>query len=193
MNTSRAWVLFAAIVLAPLALQAQVFGVAFGGWVTTAAGPENDPARGFRLSGSYDRPFRTAARWRFEAAFVQAGFTRDFPTRPNRHVTENSLEVTTHLMSAPAGMSRLRAFIGPVLSVGIGCGTDGENDSNGRVACDGDGGDGNVRVGAAAGLHTEWGNTRQFTLDLQCQGNTIAAARGKGPVVVLSAGLRVPR
>lgn len=193
MISPRAWRVLAAIVLAPVALHAQTFGAAFGGWVTTAAGPENDPARGFRLSGSYDRPFRTAARWRFEAAFVQAGFTRDFPTRPNRHVTENSLELTTHLMSAPAGTSRLRAFIGPVLSVGIGCGTDGENDSNGRVACDGDGGDGNVRVGAAAGLHTEWGSTRQFTLELQCQGNTIAAARGKGPVIVLSAGLRVPR
>jgi hypothetical protein len=191
--TPRAWCVLAAIALAPVALHAQTFGAAFGGWATTGAGPENDPARGFRLSGSYDRPFRTAARWRIEGAFVQAGFTRDFPTRPNRHVTENSLEVSTHLMSASAGNSRLRAFIGPVLSVGIGCGTDGENDSNGRVACDGDGGDGNMRVGAAAGLHAEWGNARQFTLELQGQGNTIAAARGKGPVIVLSAGLRVPR
>lgn len=193
MNTSRAWRAFAAIVVAPVALHAQTFGAAFGGWMTTGAGPENDPARGFRLSSSYDRPFRTAARWRIEGAFVQAGFTRDFPTRPNRHVTENSLEIATHLMSAPAGASRLRAFVGPVLSVGIGCGTDGENDSNGRVACDGDSGDGNVRVGAAAGLRAEWGNTKQFTFELQCHGNTIAAARGKGPVIVLNIGLRVPR
>ncbi|MDP1889260.1 MAG: hypothetical protein Q8K55_00095 [Gemmatimonadaceae bacterium] len=189
----RAWLALAAMALAPVALQAQTFGAAFGGWMTTDAGPENNPARGIRLSGSYDRPFRTAARWRLEAAFVQAGFTRDFPTRPNRHVTENSLELATLLMSASAGWAPVRAFIGPVLSVGIGCGTDGENDSDGRVACDGDGGDETVSVGAAIGLHAALGSVRQFTLELQGQGNTIAAARGKGPVILLSAGLRVPR
>jgi hypothetical protein len=179
--------------LVPAALHAQAFGASFGGWMTASAKEGNDPARGFRLSASYDRPFHASARWRLEGAFAQAGFTRDFPSAPNRHVTENSLELAGHVMSRPLGGRKIRAFLGPVTSVGIGCGTDGQNDTNGRIACDGDAGDGTVRFGVAVGLHAEWGSTRQFTLELQGQGNTIATARGKGPAIVLSAGLTVPR
>lgn len=178
---------------APAVSQGQVFGAAFGGWMTTGAKEGNEPAVGFRLSGSYDRPFRTNARWRIEAAFVQAGFSRDFPDRPNRHVTENSIEVGIHLSSRPFGGSAFRAFLGPVVSVGIGCGTDGFNDSNGRVACDGDGGDGTTRLGAALGLQAEWGNARQFMVNLQGQGNTVAATRGQGPVIAATFGFRFPR
>lgn len=159
----------------------------------TGAKAGNDPASGFRLSGSYDRPFQMNARWRIEAAFVQAWFTRDFPDKPNRHVTENSIELGVHLVSRPLGNSAFRAFIGPVISVGIGCGTDGFNDSNGRVACDGDVGDGTTRVGAALGLHGERGSANRFTLDLQGQGNTVAAARGRGAVIAVTFGLRLPR
>lgn len=183
----------AIMVFVPTAIHAQAFGASFGGWMTTGAKEGNDPARGFRLNGSYDHPFQANARWRVEGAFVQAGFTRDFPVMPNRHVTENSLELAAHWMSSAVGAARVRAFIGPLLSVGIGCGTDGSNDENGRIACDGDAGDGQVRVGAALGLHAEWGSTRQFTVDLQGQGSTIAATRGNGPVIVLGAGLRLPR
>ncbi len=177
----------------PTAIHAQAFGASFGGWMTTGAKEGNDPATGFRLSGSYDRPFQANARWRIEGAFVQAGFTRDFPSKPNRHVTENSLELAAHWMSPAVGVARVRAFLGPVLTVGIGCGTDGSNDANGRIACNGDGGDGTARVGVALGLHAEWGSARQFTLSLQGQGNTVAAARGKGPAMFMGFGIRFPR
>ncbi len=193
MFTRRARFALVAMALVPASLHAQALGASFGGWMTTSAKEGNDPVSGFRLGGSYDRPFQTSARWRIEAAFVQAGFTRDFPLKPNRHVTENSLELAAHWMSAALGTARVRVFIGPVLTVGIGCGTDGSNDPNGRIACDGDAGDGTTRVGAAVGLHAEWGSTRQFTLDLQGQGNTIAAARGQGPAVFVGIGIRFPR
>lgn len=187
------WLTAFAILLASTEVHAQAFSASFGGWMTTGAKEGNDPASGFRLSGSYDRPFQANARWRLEGAFVQTGFTRDFPSKPNRHVTENSLELAAHWMSAAVGVARVRAVLGPVFTVGIGCGTDGSNDENGRIACDSDGGDGNASVGAVLGLHAEWGSDRQFTLELQGQGSTIATARGTGPAIVLSAGLRIPR
>lgn len=187
------WLAFVGILLAPAAVHAQAFGASFGSWMTTGAKEGNDPARGFRLSGSYDQPFQTNARWRLEGAFLQAGFTRDFPLKPNRHVTENSLELAAHWMSSAVGAARVRAFLGPVLTVGIGCGTDGSNDDNGRIACDGDSGDGTTRVGAALGLHAEWGTAQQFTVNLQGQGNTVAATRGRGPVIAVTCGIRLPR
>lgn len=177
------------------ATHAQAWSGAFGGWVTTGARAENDPAKGFRVSASYDRPWQLAARVRVEGAFVQAGFTRDFPLRPNQLVTENSLEFGVHLMSRPLGASRFRAFAGPVVSVGIGCGTDGFNDSNGRVGCNesGVGNDGDTRIGGAMGLHGEFGATRHLTLDLRAQANTIASSRGRGPAITVAVGLRQPR
>lgn len=174
---------------------AQAIGAALGGWSTTGARPADDPARGLRLSGIYDRPWHATARWRVEGAFVQAGFTRDFPTRPNRHVTENSLEFGAHLMSRPIGTTQIRAFAGPVVAVGIGCGTDGENDSNGRISCSdfGLGNSGELRLGAALGAHSELGESRRLTLDFRAQVNTIGAARGRGPALSVAIGLRVPR
>jgi len=192
-NTPLARVIIASLLLTPTVIHAQGLGGAFGGWATTGARPENEVAKGFRLSVALDRPWLGEARWRVEGAFMQAGFTRDFPLRPNQHVTENSIELAVHVMSRPLGGSSFRAFVGPVVSVGIGCGTDGFNDSNGRVACDGDGGDGTTRVGAVLGVHGEWGRANQFTLDLQGQANTVAAARGKGAVIAATLGLRLPR
>lgn len=185
----------AACALAPSVARAQSVGVSLGGWVTTGARASQNPASGFRLAASLDRPALRTARWRVEGAFVQSGYTRDFPTGPSKHATENSLELAAHLLSSPIGGRVVRAFVGPAVSVGIGCGTDGSNDPNGRIACGSDSGgkSGTVRVGAALGLHAEWGNARQFTLELQGQGNTIAAARGQGPAIVVSAGMRLPR
>lgn len=186
--------LFASIVLAP-AVHAQGYGGALGGWITTSARPEDDPAKGFRLSGYVDRAWQRGGRLRFEGAFTQAGFTRDFPSRANRHVTENSIEIAVHAMSRPLGASKVRAFVGPVFSIGIGCGTDGSNDSNGRVPCNesGLGNDGDTRLGAALGLHSELGATRRLTADLRAQMNTIATSRGRGLVICLSVGLRLPK
>lgn len=192
MNKSLKIACFATLISAP-ALHAQAFGGTFGGWITTGARPENDPATGFRLSAYYDHAWQQTARVRIEGAFVQAGFTRDFATRLNQHVTENSIELGVHLMSRLLGASRFRAFAGPVVSVGIGCGTDGLNDSNGRVACDGDGGDGATRVGAAVGLHSELGATGRMTVDFRAQANTIASTRGRGPAIAVAVGLRLPR
>jgi len=192
-NTSLASVIIASLLLSPAVIHAQGVGGAFGGWATTGARPENEVAKGFRLSVALDRPWLGEARWQVEGAFMQAGFTRDFPLRPNQHVTENSIELALHAMSRPLGGSAFRAFAGPVVSVGIGCGTNGLNDSNGRVACDGDGGDGTTRVGAALGVHGEWGRANQFTLDLQGQGNTVASARGRGAVIAVTFGIRVLR
>jgi hypothetical protein len=170
-------------------------GVELGGWVTTGARVDQNAASGYRLAGSVDGPAFTAARWRVQGAFVQAGYTRDFATGPSKHATENSLELAAHLLSSPIGSGTVRGFVGPAISVGIGCGTDGSNDPNGRIACGTDTGgkSGTIRVGAAAGVRAEWGSTRQFTLELQGQGNSIAAVRGKGPAIVVSAGLRLPR
>jgi len=190
-NKSLAVALLASLMVVPAA-HAQGFAGAFGGWITTGARPENDPAKGFRLSAAYDRPWQQTARMRVEGAFVQAGFTRDFPLRPNQHVTENSIEIALHLMSRPLGASRFRAFVGPVVSVGVGCGTDGNNDSNGRVGCDesGVGNDGDTRFGGALGLHSELGASGRFTLDLRAQANTIASVRGRGAALTVALGLR---
>lgn len=189
----RACFAIVAIALIPASLHAQAFGAAFGGWMTTGTREGNNPASGFRLSSSYDRPFQAKRRWRIEGVFVQAGFTRDFPDKLNRHVTENSIEFGAQFVSGPVTRGALRAFAGPVVSVGIGCGTDGSNDPNGRIACDGDGGDGAARVGATLGLHAEWGSARQFTMNLQGQGNTIATARGRGAAIAVGIGIRLPR
>ncbi|MHB8839337.1 MAG: hypothetical protein ACYC7F_10330 [Gemmatimonadaceae bacterium] len=195
MNMPLAVTLLVAILLTPTCSLAQGFGAALGGWSTTGARPEDDPAKGLRLSGYFDRAWQQHARLRFEGAFTQAGFTRDFPARLNRHVSENSIELAVHAMSRPLGTMKLRAFAGPVISVGIGCGTDGENDSNGRVGCDesGIGNDGNTRVGGALGFHGELGAAGRLTFDLRAQANTIAAARGRGAAVSLSLGFRTPR
>ena len=170
-------------------------GATIGGWTTTSAHTGGDPARGLRLSGFVDCASGRNSRLRLEAAFVQAGFLRDFPAQPNRHVTENSLEFGVHAFSHPISGTSLRVFAGPLLTAGLGCGTDGSNASGGRVPCGELGLDdgGSVRIGGVVGVHGAWSRTRQITLDLHAQGNTVAAARGRGAMIAMSVGVRLPR
>ncbi len=84
-------------------------------------------------------------------------------------------------------------YVGPVASIGIGCGTDGAYDSNGRVTCNPGSTartEGSTRLGAVAGLRfAQPAGAVLWTADVRVHANTIASARGSGPVILVVVGL----
>lgn len=175
----------------PLAVEAQAFGGGLGWWTTTGGKNGESAAHGLRVHVALtrtiaDRPVD------FEGAFSQAQFSRTFSTG-NSAVTENSIEIAP-LVRLGSAKASWWPYLGPVASIGIGCGTDGSNDPNGRVACNPNSSarsEGSMRLGAAAGLRfAKAAGTVLWTADLRAQANTIAAARGSGPVVLIAVGLR---
>ncbi|MHB1313359.1 MAG: hypothetical protein ACYC3L_15185 [Gemmatimonadaceae bacterium] len=176
-----------ACVVLPLAVEAQLPAAGFGLWTTTSGKQGEAPAHGVRLHGALGLSF---ARFDadIEAALSQANFRRTFAAGLSR-VNENSIEVAP-LVHLRRGSVAWWPYAGPIFSVGIGCGTEGDNDPNGRVPC-GTGSQGSVRLGLAAGVTVARPlGTLAFTTDLRAQANTIASTRGSGPVLLIAIGLR---
>jgi hypothetical protein len=179
-----------ALVALPLALPAQLPAAGVGWWTTTGGRSGEAAAHGVRLHGALGVTIRQLDT-DLEAAFSQAIFSRSFPAGRSR-VNENSLEFVP-LVHLRRGVVPWWPYAGPVVSVGIGCGTSGENDPSGVVACSTTGSNsrGSLRLGLAAGV----GFARQagafaLTTELRAQANTIASARGSGPVLLIALGAR---
>lgn len=181
---------FIALGAYPVKLGAQSPSAAFGYWTTTGSGEGQGAAHGLRLHAALET--KVAHRiLDLEGAFSQAIFNRVFPNGTDR-ANENSLELLP-LVHLRGETSTWWPYAGPVLSVGVGCGTHGTSDINGRISCSEDGrSEGSVRLGVAAGFAlTKPEGTFSWSADLRAQANTIASARGSGPVLLLALGLRV--
>lgn len=178
-----------AFVALPFALPAQALSGGVGWWTTTGGRQGEAAAHGVRLHGALGV---TVAKLDIdlEAAFSQAIFTRSFAAGDSR-VNENSLEFVP-LVHLRRGTVPWWPYAGPVVSVGIGCGTAGDNDPNGRVACDtGSRSEGSLRLGVAGGVaFARPAGAFSLTADLRAQTNTIAAVRGSGPVLLVALGVR---
>jgi hypothetical protein len=89
----------------------------------------------------------------------------------------------------------VRGFAGGAVVVGLGCGTDSDNDPNGLVACPADGlAPGTVRGGGVAGVQRGWnGNALEVVTDLRALVLLDAASRARGPMVGITVWLRKPR
>jgi hypothetical protein len=174
----------------PVSLGAQSPSAAFGYWTTTGGKDGQGAAHGLRLHAALETKFadRTVD---VEGAFSQAIFSREFPTGTDR-ANENSLELLS-LVRLRGETSAWWPYAGPMMSVGVGCGTHGTSDTNGRISCSEEGrSEGSVRLGVAAGLtFTKPEGTFSWSADVRAQANTIASARGSGPVLLLAFGLRV--
>lgn len=178
-----------ALVLLPFSLAAQSFSAGLGYWTTTSGTGGEGAAHGIRVHGALGISGKGLAT-DIEAAFSQAAFNRTFTNGTSR-VNENSLELLP-LIHLRSGTPPWWPYAGPVVSVGIGCGTAGTNDPNGRVACgSGSRSEGSVRLGLAAGIaFTKPAGTFNLSADVRMQANTIAAARGSGPALLLAFELR---
>lgn len=177
------------VVAFPAFLTAQSLSGGLGYWTTTGGKDGEAAAHGYRVHGALN--FTIAGRpMDLEGAFSQAVFRRSFSSGITR-VNENSLEIAPLFHLRP-GTATWWPYAGPVASVGIGCGTAGENDPNGRVACDSDSrSEGSVRLGLAAGIvFTKPAGTLDLAADFRLQANTIASTRGSGPVLLITFGLR---
>ncbi len=177
------------VALSPASLAAQSLSAGLGYWTTTGGNNGEAAAHGYRVHGAVGvtlagRPMD------LEGAFSQAVFRRSFSSGISR-VNENSIEIAP-LFHLRTGTPTWWPYVGPVTSVGIGCGTAGDNDPNGKVACDTDSrSEGSVRLGVAAGVvFTRPAGNLSLTADLRLQANTIASTRGSGPVLLIAFGLR---
>lgn len=176
--------------VSPATLAAQSFSAGLGYWTTTGGNDGESAAHGYRVHGALG--VTLAGRpWDLEGAFSQAVFRRSFIGSDISRVNENSLEIAP-LVHLRSGTPAWWPYAGPVASVGIGCGTAGENDPNGRVACDTDSrSEGAVRLGLAAGVvFTKPAGTFDLAADIRLLANTIASTRGSGPVLLIAVGLR---
>jgi len=178
------------ITVSPASLAAQSLSAALGYWTTTGGNDGEAAAYGYRVHGAVgvtlaSRPVD------LEGAFSQAVFRRTFTGSSITRVNENSLEIAPLVHLRP-GTPLWWPYAGPVASVGIGCGTAGENDPNGRVACDTDSrSEGSVRLGLAAGVvFIKPAGTFSLAADIRLLANTIASTRGSGPVLLIAVGLR---
>ncbi|MHB0963605.1 MAG: hypothetical protein ACYC5V_10395 [Gemmatimonadaceae bacterium] len=178
------------LAVSPASLAAQSLSAALGYWTTTGGNDGESAAHGYRVHGALGvtlagRPID------LEGAFSQAVFRRAFIGSDITRVNENSLEIAPLFHLRP-GTPAWWPYAGPVASVGIGCGTAGNNDPNGRVACDTDSrSEGSVRLGLAAGVvFTKPAGAFSLTADLRLLANTIASTRGSGPVLLIAFGLR---
>ena len=178
------------VALFPAPLAAQSLSAGLGYWTTTGGNNGEAAAYGYRVHGALGvtlagRPMD------LEGAFSQAVFRRTFTGSSITRVNENSLEIAPLFHLRP-GTPLWWPYAGPVASVGIGCGTAGDNDPNGRVACDTDSrSEGSVRLGLAAGVvFTKPAGNFSLAADLRLQANTIASTRGSGPVLLIAFGLR---
>jgi hypothetical protein len=175
--------------VSPATLAAQSFSAGLGYWTTTGGSDGEAAAHGYRMHGAFGVTLAGRAT-DLEGAFSQAAFNRSFSAGLSR-VNENSIEIAPLVHLRP-GTPSWWPYAGPVASVGIGCGTSGENDPNGKVACDTDSrSEGSVRLGIAAGVvFTRPAGTFDFAADIRLQANTIASTRGTGPVLLIAVGLR---
>jgi len=180
------WMLLA---VSPAALAAQTYSAGLGYWTTTGGSDGEAAAHGYRVHGALGVTLAGRAT-DLEGAFSQAAFNRSFSAGLSR-VNENSIEIVPLVHLRP-GIPAWWPYAGPIASVGIGCGTSGENDSNGKVACDTNSQtEGSVRLGVAAGVvFTKPAGTFNLAADLRLQANTISSSRGSGPVLLIAVGLR---
>ncbi|MEN9818443.1 MAG: hypothetical protein RLZ32_2323 [Gemmatimonadota bacterium] len=195
----RIWALgpIMTVLLAEVAT-AQSMSMGLGGWRSTGAATGDTPSVGVRVAGALDWPMGARAEGagaRLEGAFSQGAFTRDYPGRPNQRTNENGLELVGVVHSARLGGSGVRGFAGGAVVVGLGCGTDSDNDPNGLVACPADGlAPGTVRGGGVAGVQRGWnGNALEVVTDLRALVLLDAASRARGPMVGITVWLRKPR
>ncbi len=177
------------LAVSPASLTAQSLSAALGYWTTTDGNDGEAAAHGYRAHGALGVTLVRRAM-DLEFAFSQAVFNRPFPTGSAR-VNENSLEIAPLVHLRP-GTPAWWPYAGPIASLGIGCGTAGDYDPNGRVACDTDSrSEGSVRLGLAAGVvFTKPAGAFALAADIRLQANTIASTRGSGPVLLIAFGLR---
>jgi len=181
---------FLALTALPLALGAQSLSAGIGYWTTTGGRQGEAAAHGLRAQGALAVTL-AGVQTDLEAAFSQAIFSRIFAAGASR-VNENSLEFVP-LAHLRRGNDKWWPYAGPVLSVSIGCGTAGTNDPNGLVACNDTGArsQGSVRLGLAAGVAVKRPvGSHAITAEFRAQANTIASARGSGPVLLIAVGIR---
>ncbi len=173
----------------PMPLAAQTFSGGLGYWTTTGGKNGEAAAHGYRVQSAMQISIAHRVT-DLEGGFSQAAFKRSFPTGVSR-VNENSLEIAPLVHLRP-GTPTWWPYAGPVASVGIGCGTAGNNDPNGRVACDTDHrSEGSARLGVAAGVvFTKPATTFNLSADVRLQANTVASTRGSGPVLLVAIGIR---
>ena len=178
-----------AFIALPFALPAQALSGGVGWWTTTSGREQQAAAHGVRLHGALGV---TVAKLDadLEAAFSQAIFSRPFGGVISR-VNENSLEFVP-LVHLRRGDAAWWPYAGPVLSVGIGCGTAGTNDPNGRVACNtGSRSEAGIRLGLAGGVaFARPVGAFALTAEIRAQANTSASARGSGPQLLVALGVR---
>ncbi len=178
-----------AFVALPFALPAQALSGGVGWWTTTSGRQGEAAAHGVRVHGALEV---TVAKLDtdLEAAFSQAIFTRSFAAGDSR-VNENSLEFVP-LVHLRRGDAAWWPYAGPVVSIGIGCGTASDNDPNGSVACDGDSrSEGSLKLGAVAGVGFRRPvGAYALTAELRAQANTVASTRGSGPQLLVALGIR---
>ena len=178
-----------AFIALPFALPAQALSGGVGWWTTTGGRQGEAAAHGVRVHGALGM---TVAKLEtdLEAAFSQAIFSRSFAAGSSR-VNENSLEFVP-LVHLRRGTASWWPYAGPLVSVGTGCGTAGTNDPNGSVACDGDPrSEESLKLGLAAGIAIKRPvGAYAFTAEFRAQANTVASARGSGPVLLIAVGLR---
>ena len=173
----------------PVAISAQTLGAGAGWWTTTGGKGDEAAAHGLRVHGTIS--VRIAQHSvDLEGAFSQSIFTRAFVTGKSR-ANENSLEIAP-LVPFQRANTAWWPYIGPMVSIGIGCGTSGANDPNGKIACgSGARSEGSVRLGIAAGIaYSKPAGSLNLTVDFRGQANTVAAARGSGPVLLFALGIR---